>query len=96
MATTQPILVHELIQLLIATNKAILGRFVGMLELIAANLSNASAPSPLQGEAAEVLRVVVQDIGKAIEQLLTVQGQLQVAIIESYFPTRFDASPHVP
>ena len=79
--------VSDIIQALINFNSTMLSRFIGLLEKIEADLLSAGN-SRLQGEAEELLRMILDTASKSIDSLLALQQQLQTRIIESYFPAQ--------
>lgn len=82
----QQVPVDEIIIKLIEFNQSNLDRFVILLERIESHLIEGS-PN-LQGEVEELLRLIIQIAQNAIEAILSLQEQLQTAIIESYFPAQ--------
>jgi len=86
-STPDQILINEIIQALIDFNTTMLERFISLLEQIESDLTTTENVQ-LQGEIEELLRLILQISDKAIGTLLTFQQELQVNIIESFFPAQ--------
>jgi hypothetical protein len=86
-STPEQILINEIIQALIDFNTTMLERFISLLEQIESDLTTTENVQ-LQGEIEELLRIILQISDKAIGTLLTFQQELQVNIIESFFPAQ--------
>jgi hypothetical protein len=86
-STPEQIQINEIIQALIDFNTTMLERFISLLEQIESDLTTTENVQ-LQGEIEELLRIILQISDKAIGTLLTFQQELQVNIIESFFPAQ--------
>ena len=86
-STPDQIMINEIIQALIDFNTTMLERFISLLEQIESDLTTTENVQ-LQGEIEELLRIILQISDKAIGTLLTFQQELQVNIIESFFPAQ--------
>lgn len=82
--TNDPVSVEEITKTLVGTNATMVDSFVTLLSKTESDLMTASNGS-LQGEAEELLREIIQLSGKAIEQILSLQEELQTRFVESYF-----------
>ena len=78
----------ELINTLIDVNKSMLDRFVGLVEKLQSNLFDATTAGQLQGETEELLRTILATSSNSIGSVLTLQQQLQLNIVESFFPVQ--------
>jgi len=79
--------ISELISTLIDFNRSILNRVIGLLEKLEADLMGSDS-ARLQGETEELLRLILDVCGKAVDTLLAMQQTLQTRIVESYFPAQ--------
>lgn len=85
-AATDDVSLSALVDLLVSTNKTLLGRFITLVEQIESDLINAATSSTLQGETEELLRILISRAGTSIGTMLTMQSNLQLQIVERFFP----------
>lgn len=85
-ATTETVSLKDLVDLLVQTNKSLLGRFITLVETLESDLINATSSGQLQGETEELLRIIISNSGNSISALLTMQQNLQLQIVERFFP----------
>ena len=87
MANSNTVSVGDLVDTLIQSNRTFLEQNVDLLQMLQAEMIEASAAGLLEGETEELLRLQLGDASQSASAVFAYQESLQVETSRSFFPT---------